>query len=295
MQNKFQSKLIVSGFMLLTAVSLASASPDDDHGMNGRGNDDYVRRPIPVLATSTMPFGTNTPMLDNCMNLRNLKQGERDSNKIDKEIMKLQNKLVKMGYLSGTTTGYFGAQTKLAVMKFQKENGLPQIGQLGPTTRAKLDDKFCKGGMSKGNDDRRDVIGEQKFRLTSYKGSTTPTSTLGMVTLHIERGTELHAKVCNNINGKISPMFTPTSTTLTATNTMSTMMDCVDPLVTEMESQFVTGLNTGFTASLASSTYATTTINWNGTTTVNVIKHTLSLTNKSGVAFVFESKPEMKK
>ncbi len=40
------------------------------------------------------------------------------------------------------STGYFGALTKKAVMDFQKKYGLPQVGTVGPMTRAKLKEIF---------------------------------------------------------------------------------------------------------------------------------------------------------
>lgn len=60
------------------------------------------------------------------------------------EVVALQEVLLNAGYdipalSSGTATkGYFGSQTKSAVMKYQAENGIPNTGFVGPLTRAAL-------------------------------------------------------------------------------------------------------------------------------------------------------------
>ena len=41
-------------------------------------------------------------------------------------------------YPEGTVSGYFGSLTVLAVRRFQAKHGLPQVGRVGPQTRAKL-------------------------------------------------------------------------------------------------------------------------------------------------------------
>ncbi len=45
-------------------------------------------------------------------------------------------------YPEGIISGYFGALTKAAVIKFQKKYGLPQVGRVGPMTRKKLAEVF---------------------------------------------------------------------------------------------------------------------------------------------------------
>ena len=44
--------------------------------------------------------------------------------------------------LGVTDTGFFGSLTESAVRKFQGDNGLPQVGRVGPATRAKLQEVF---------------------------------------------------------------------------------------------------------------------------------------------------------
>ena len=62
------------------------------------------------------------------------------------DVSTLQNFLVKNGFLSKVyATGYFGAETKAAVVSYQTSVGLPGDGFVGPLTIAKLN-ASCVGG-----------------------------------------------------------------------------------------------------------------------------------------------------
>jgi peptidoglycan hydrolase-like protein with peptidoglycan-binding domain len=55
------------------------------------------------------------------------------------EVTALQQFLMSAGYsIPDGATGYFGSETKAAVMAYQKENGLPSTGYVGPLTVAML-------------------------------------------------------------------------------------------------------------------------------------------------------------
>gem|GEM_PF-1249474 len=56
------------------------------------------------------------------------------------EVLHLQRLLNTLGYLSVTPTGYFGQQTRAAVMKYQSDHNLQGVGQVGPLTRALLNE-----------------------------------------------------------------------------------------------------------------------------------------------------------
>lgn len=60
------------------------------------------------------------------------------------EVKTMQKKLKNWGYYNGAVDGIFGAQTKKAVMDFQRKNGLAADGVVGPKTLAAL-------GMSGGS------------------------------------------------------------------------------------------------------------------------------------------------
>ncbi len=52
-------------------------------------------------------------------------------------VQTLQLQLKKLGYFSGTGTGYYGSVTREAVIAFQRANGLSADGIAGPATRKK--------------------------------------------------------------------------------------------------------------------------------------------------------------
>ena len=54
------------------------------------------------------------------------------------EVVELQKRLKEEGYFSGSYVAKYGPATELAVKKYQKANGLSQLGNLGPATRATL-------------------------------------------------------------------------------------------------------------------------------------------------------------
>ena len=67
-----------------------------------------------------------------------LKYGSRGN-----EVEKLQQQLIKLGYLKGKADGIFGPQTQAAVIKFQKDYKLKQDGIVGPATRGKLSEAMA--------------------------------------------------------------------------------------------------------------------------------------------------------
>ena len=62
-----------------------------------------------------------------------LKQGSKGT-----QVKTMQTKLKNWGYYSGAVDGVYGAQTKQAVIKFQKKNGLTADGIAGAKTLAAL-------------------------------------------------------------------------------------------------------------------------------------------------------------
>jgi len=54
------------------------------------------------------------------------------------EVFKLQRALEYLGYGDFVPTGFFGAKTKFAVVKFQNDHGIEPTGFFGPVTRAAM-------------------------------------------------------------------------------------------------------------------------------------------------------------
>lgn len=64
------------------------------------------------------------------------------------EVLVLQAVLFSSQYLNVTPNGYFGYQTQSAVRAFQRDNGIPMTGVVGPMTRDALNEAFCGGSTS---------------------------------------------------------------------------------------------------------------------------------------------------
>jgi hypothetical protein len=113
---------------------------------------------ITLPATYLFPFAASTtkslipkeftPLSKNCFNLlTDLSIGYSDdvSNPTEGVIYKLQVFLANEGYLKSEPTGYFGVLTHAAAKAFQKANGLPQTGFVGPMTREVIKNQTCLG------------------------------------------------------------------------------------------------------------------------------------------------------
>lgn len=68
-----------------------------------------------------------------------LKIGDRDD-----YVLALQNKLIELGFFSGTATGYFGTRTQQAVIDYQTAHDLTADGKAGPETLASIMGKDFK-------------------------------------------------------------------------------------------------------------------------------------------------------
>jgi peptidoglycan hydrolase-like protein with peptidoglycan-binding domain len=62
-----------------------------------------------------------------------VKPGDRNS-----EVMALQQRLQRLGYFNGPTTGYYGPLTKQAVLRYQRAKGLAADGVVGTSTKSAL-------------------------------------------------------------------------------------------------------------------------------------------------------------
>jgi len=75
---------------------------------------------------------------------KNLTAGERSADVQRLQVLLSQDKEV---YPEGIVSGYYGPKTVEAARRFQAKYGLPQVGVVGPATRAKLQEVFGKGGI----------------------------------------------------------------------------------------------------------------------------------------------------
>ena len=94
---------------------------------------------------------------------KDLKMGDRGD-----EVKKLQEVLAKdlEVYPEGQVSGYFGALTKQAVIRFQKKYGIAQVGRVGPQTRAKLNELQGSGFGVGANANGQGVVGlQEQLRL----------------------------------------------------------------------------------------------------------------------------------
>lgn len=66
-----------------------------------------------------------------------LRQGAQGS-----QVTFIQERLRQLGYFNQAPTGTFGSATKAAVIKFQRDRGLPADGIVGPKTETALFDEF---------------------------------------------------------------------------------------------------------------------------------------------------------
>ncbi len=93
-----------------------------------------------IAKTTAAPKATATPRpTPTPVSYTVLKLGSRNA-----EVKRLQERLIELGYLSGSADGDFGSKTKAAVSSFQKANGLSQDGIAGAKTQSTLYSQAAK-------------------------------------------------------------------------------------------------------------------------------------------------------
>ena len=83
--------------------------------------------------TVAVPAATAAPVAPAYVFTANLSRGSSGT-----EVLALQKFLAGEGMLTATPNGYYGPQTEAAVVKFQAAHGVSQLGIVGPSTRAAL-------------------------------------------------------------------------------------------------------------------------------------------------------------
>ncbi len=89
-------------------------------------------------------------------------------------VRQLQISLKVLGLLTGdSVTGYYGPKTRAAVMEFQKRQGLEQLGNVGPKTRALLNRGLAAGVLQEYkpfyNDAEKQAIIDAQKRQQQYE------------------------------------------------------------------------------------------------------------------------------
>lgn len=115
-------------------------------------NQDYIKNKISELQAELLKVRqaelAQLLASTTCTDLKqNVNVGAKDG-KI-KHVSLIQNFLYQTKYLKQNSTGYFGALTKTAILAFQKNNGLAQVGSVGTMTRAKIKKMTCNRVSSK--------------------------------------------------------------------------------------------------------------------------------------------------
>ena len=94
-------------------------------------------------------------------------------------VKKVQERLIKFGYLSGVADGKYGEATRNAVRWFQKNNGLTVDGKVGPATAAALGVTLSSGSSSAASSSAAIISADHRLlaklvyaeaRGESYKG-----------------------------------------------------------------------------------------------------------------------------
>ena len=86
------------------------------------------------------------------------------------EVRRIQQKLKSMGYYTGSVDGIYGSQTKNAVRKFQRDNGLTVDGIAGPKTLSYLG--ITSGGSGSGQYNSNDVYLLAKVIAAEARGES---------------------------------------------------------------------------------------------------------------------------
>ena len=96
----------------------------------------------PGTVSAEDTWGRRSPTCPPWLDL-NIGYGSSDISYDGYPVALLQRFLLARGYMTASSTGYFGVLTREAVRKFQLEYGIPATGYVGPLTRAKIQEQPC--------------------------------------------------------------------------------------------------------------------------------------------------------
>jgi peptidoglycan hydrolase-like protein with peptidoglycan-binding domain len=114
----------------------SSAYSGNAYGQSGAGGGAYG----PGGSVGATPLNETKPP-STCLTLKSDLYLTQTDAQTGGDVTKLQQYLVRAGYLAAAPTGYFGLATRQALMTYQQHNGLAEaggVGYAGPKTRALL-------------------------------------------------------------------------------------------------------------------------------------------------------------
>lgn len=142
----------------VTPSTTATCNQDSDSGSGAGGGGggsiasyNYGATPATPATPGVSPATPATPAAPALTNASSVAQAVSPAFNKDlvlghknDDVKRLQQLLAqdKDIYPNGLATGFFGPATMKAVKAFQKKHGLPQVGRVGPATRAKLQEVF---------------------------------------------------------------------------------------------------------------------------------------------------------
>ena len=126
-----QNRLIELGYLTGTADSTFGTSTREALVAFQKANN-LTRDGVAGTKTQSILFSNNA-VKNTVSTTATLKQGT-----VSDTVKDMQERLIALGYLSGSADGNFGAKTALALIAFQKANGLSADGIAGTQTLAKM-------------------------------------------------------------------------------------------------------------------------------------------------------------
>lgn len=147
--SEFNSRgFLVIGAAIVATVILLAVVPKDGAlgGVSSSGGSSDVAAGTTLPSSTTLPTGTTVPGATATTKkgsaATSTTASSRPTVKVGStgpDVTYLQQRLIALGYLTGTADGVFGTGTQAAVIKFQQAKGInPADGEVGPATWAAL-------------------------------------------------------------------------------------------------------------------------------------------------------------
>lgn len=115
------------------------------------------------------PTGTGKPQPE---------EGDGSVNLTPAQVLKMQQRLVELGYRPGTPDGRYGIQTSSALLAFQKREGLPRNSEVTPEVLARLDKPKGAGPRNSRSGPRVEIdLDRQILFFVSKTGQVTTINT----------------------------------------------------------------------------------------------------------------------